>query len=201
MSDAGLFELIEAIRARDSAHALSLLAAQPALATAAFTVNGNFPKPVGAYFYTGDTALHFAANAYDNQVVSALIASGAGVRAKNRRGHEPLHLAASGVPGTPGWNPNAQVATINLLIRAGADANATYSGGVTPLHRAVRCRCAAAVETLLAHGANPSARNDAGSSAWTLAHHTTGRGGSGSPEAKAEQARILVLLAPYADAA
>jgi len=201
VSDAGLFELIEAIRARDSARALSLLAAQPALARAAFTVNGNFPRPIGAYFYKGDTALHFAANAYDTEVARALIAAGADVRARNRRGHEPLHLAASGQPDQPGWNPTAQTATIRLLIAAGADANATYSGGVTPLHRAVRCRCAEAVKALLAHGANPKARNEAGSSAWKLAHHTTGRGGSGSPEAKAEQAEILAILAPFADAA
>ncbi len=194
MSDASLLDLVNAIRARDTAGALAILAASPQLAKAAFTSNGNFKFPVGSYYYIGDTALHFAANAYDEKVASRLIAAGADVRAGNRRGHEPLHLAASGEPNSPRWNPSAQAAVINLLIDAGADPNATYSGEVTPLHRAVRCRCARAVEALLDRGANVRAKNKAGSTAWVLAQHTTGRGGTGSPQAKTQQAMILELL-------
>jgi hypothetical protein len=66
--------------------------------------------------------------------------------------------------------------------------------GATPLHRAVRTRCAEAVRALLDHGANPAIRNKNGSTALNLALHTTGRGGSGSPEAKAQQQAILLLL-------
>jgi len=65
---------------------------------------------------------------------------------------------------------------------------------VAPLHRAVRNRCSAAVEALLSAGADPRLQNDSGSTASDLARWTTGRGGTGSSEAKAEQQIILDLL-------
>ena len=43
--------------------------------------------------------------------------------------------------------------TVLRLIVAGADPNAVDLGGVTPLHRAVRNRCADAVSALLEGGA------------------------------------------------
>lgn len=95
----------------------------------------------------------------------------------------PLHLAAVGGPNSPRWNPPAQSATIACLINAGADPNAKNKDGTTPLHRAVRTRCAEAVRTLLEHGADPAIRTKNGSTARHLALYTTGRGGSGSPEA------------------
>jgi hypothetical protein len=67
-------------------------------------------------------------------------------------------------------------------------------GGVTPLHRAVRNRCAAAVQALLAAGADRRRKNGSGSTPAQLAKVTSGRGGTGSPEAKAQQAEILRLL-------
>jgi ankyrin repeat protein len=66
--------------------------------------------------------------------------------------------------------------------------------GVAPLHRAVRTRCTAAVKALLEGGANVSARNKSGSTPWLLATLNTGRGGTGSPQAKAQQAEIVRLL-------
>ncbi|MEO8267942.1 MAG: ankyrin repeat domain-containing protein [Ilumatobacteraceae bacterium] len=72
---------------------------------------------------------------------------------------------------------------------------APASGGVTPLHRAVRNRCTPTVRALLAAGADPHQRSDSGSTAFTLAEWTTGRSGSGSVEAKQEQANIVGLLA------
>jgi hypothetical protein len=99
-----------------------------------------------------------------------------------------------GIPGSPAWNPQAQAATIAYLIEAGADPNTVDRGGVTPLHRAVRTRCAAAVEALLRVGADPRRSNKRGSLPITLAMQNTGRGGTGSPEAKAEQREIVRLL-------
>jgi hypothetical protein len=68
-------------------------------------------------------------------------------------------------------------------------------GGTTPLHRAVRNRCAAAVKELLERGADPRRKNGSGSTPAQLAKLTTGKGGSGAPEAKVQQAEILRMLA------
>ena len=48
---------------------------------------------------------------------------------------------------------------------------------------------------LLDGGADPTLKNKRGSTAMKLAIWTTGRGGSGSPRARAEQLRIIELLA------
>jgi ankyrin repeat protein len=87
-----------------------------------------------------------------------------------------------------------QAATIAILIEAGADPNSLDKSGVAPLHRAVRTRCAAAIEALLEGGADACARNKSGSTPLLLASQNTGRGGSGSPEARAQQEEILRLL-------
>lgn len=187
--------LVQAIAGGDTGIVSRLLAASPELATAALT-NGatrRSPKP----YYTGDTALHVAAAAYQTDVVQKLIALGADIHARNRLGATPLHYAAVGLPGSPAWNPKAQVETIALLIRAGADPNAVNKNGVMPLHRAVRTRCAAAVKALIAGGADPLARNENGSTPMLLATLNTGRGGSGSPEVRAQQQEILHLLAGH----
>ncbi len=151
-----------------------------------------------AQLYAGDTALHVAACAYDSRIAAQLVAAGADVRARNRRGGEPLHAAVTGVPGSSNWNPQRQADVIRSLIEMGADPNAPAVGGVTPLHRAVRNRCSAAVQALLDGGADVRRTNDSGSTALTLAQWTTGRGGSGSPEARVEQDVIVRMLAAAA---
>ncbi len=174
-----------------------MLERSKSLATASFPdlmPGTNFLEEIGHHIYSGDTALHFAAASYRAEMAERLIAAGARVRAKNRRGSEPLHAAAFGSPGSPRWDPAAQEATIVTLIRAGADPNAQNKDGATPLHRAVRTRCSNAVRVLLRLGADAAIRNKHGSTAMQLALHTTGRSGSGSVEAKAEQEKILLIL-------
>jgi ankyrin repeat protein len=144
--------------------------------------------------YEGDTALHAAAFSYDVEIAQTLAALGADVRARNRRGAEPLHAAVLGGPGAPRWNPAQQRSMILCLVDLGADPNATAKGGATALHRAVRNRCSAAVDALLSAGADPRALNDRGSSPTDLSQHTTGRGGVGTSAAKAEQRIIVDLL-------
>lgn len=196
-----LRQLVQAIVADKAELAGRLLRASPDLAQAraAFgatrqTAEEFFYPEILHYMYQGDTALHMAAAAYRRTIAEALIAAGADVRARNRRGAEPIHYAADGGPDSPAWNPQAQAATIECLIAAGADPNAVDDSGVAPLHRAVRARCALAVQALLAHGADPRAANGKGSSPMLLASRNTGRGGTGSPAAKAQQAEILRLL-------
>ncbi len=202
VDDGALIGLMRAISSGDTEVASQLLAATPELAVARLVATGAtraaaeefFLRERGVSMYKGHTALHVAAAAYDIAFARALVGAGADVSAKNRRGAEPLHEAVSGGPGSDAWNPRRQAAMVTCLIDAGADPNAVASGGVTPLHRAVRNRCAAAVRALLDAGADPHRTNDNGSTAIMLTDWTTGRGGSGSPDAKAEQAKIRSML-------
>jgi ankyrin repeat protein len=83
---------------------------------------------------------------------------------------------------------------IEYLLSIGADPNSVDSSGVAPLHRAVRTRSLPAVRALLDGGANPRLPNKTGSTPLHLAVQTTGRGGSGSPQAREQQAGIVRLL-------
>ena len=186
---------MRAIGAGDRALALSLLDATPLLATARLErADEFFVAERHAQVYAGDTALHAAAFSYDLPVARELLRRDADVAARNRRGAEPLHAATIGAPGSAVWDPRGQRAIITWLVESGADPNAAAAGGVTPLHRAVRNRCSAAVDALLEAGADPRRTNDHGSTALDLAGWTTGRGGSGSPAARAEQRTIIDLL-------
>jgi ankyrin repeat protein len=199
--DEGLRRLIAAIVVNDEPTVATLLRATPELASARTVVAATrahareyyYPE-IGHYLYAGDTALHMAAAGYRTPIIQQLLGTGAEVTARNRRGAQPLHYAADGNPASCAWNPTAQAETVTALIDAGADPNATDKSGVAPLHRAVRTRCAAAVAALLIRGADPHRPNRSGSTPLQLAHWTTGRGGSGSPEAKAQQADIVRLL-------
>ena len=194
-------DFVDVIVSGDSVTAIRLLNASPQLAKQR-AVGGatrqapkqNFFDQILHYVYEGDTALHMAAAAFQALVVEKLIAKGADVRARNRRGAEPLHYAADGGPGSPAWNPSAQAKIIATLIRAGADPNAADKSGVAPLHRAVRNRCAAAVKALVDAGADARAPNKNGSTPILLATQNTGKSGSGSVEATAQQEEILRYL-------
>jgi hypothetical protein len=200
--DRELLALMRAIAApAGNVTAVARLRAEPRLAVAALeagatrsTSDDFFFAEHGTYVYAGDTALHVAAFAYDVDTARALLAAGAGVRARNRRGAEPLHAAANGGPDASTWDPSRQAAMVEHLVAAGADPDATAADGVTPLHRAVRNRCSAAVRTLIAAGADVHRPNARGSTPLALARTTTGRSGSGSPAARREQARIVELL-------
>lgn len=142
----------------------------------------------------GDTALHVAAAAHRSEVAELLLARGAHVRARNRRGAEPLHYAADGRPGDPSWDPAAQRDVITLLIQGGAFPDAMNKDGVAPLHRAVRTRSSSAVSALIANGADPRLKNKSGSTPLHLAVQNTGKSNSGSDAAKHEQRLVIALL-------
>jgi len=205
--DSALMSLVRAIAAGKAAAASQLLAASPALATARLANGATrqrskpyFLDEIAHYVYAGDTALHVAAAAYRHAFVRKLVAAGADVRAKNRRGAEPLHYAADGIPGSPHWNPRAQAATVASLIAAGADPNAADKSGTRPLHRAVRTRCATAVRALLEGGADARRKTKGGSTLMYLATENTGRGDTGLAEAKVQQEEIVRLLTRHDEA-
>jgi ankyrin repeat protein len=194
-------ELVRAIAADEVDTVSRMLAATPGLATAAVAGGATrsdaatyYLDEINHYVYSGDTPMHVAAAAHRPELVRVLLELGADVDARNRRGAQPLHYASDGVPDSDTWDPVAQAAVITALIAAGADPNAKDKSGVAPLHRAVRTRCGPAVRALLEGGAHPELENKSGSTPMQLAAQTTGRGGSGSAEAKAQQAIIVALL-------
>jgi ankyrin repeat protein len=199
--DAALMALVRAIVSGDDLTVRRLLDGSGVLAAARLGEGATrqaseqfFLAEISHHLYAGDTALHVAAAGYRTEIARLLVARGADVGATNRRGAQPLHYAADGAPGSRRWNPGAQADTVFCLIAAGADPNAGDKGGATPLHRAVRTRCAAAVKALLDGGADARLPNRAGSTPMQLANLTTGRGGTGSPAAKEQQAEIVRLL-------
>src|SRR5207237_10541961 len=111
--------------------------------------------------------------------------------AMNQRHSGPLHYAEDGYVSGPAWDAKRQVQTIRCLLDAGADVNAQDKNGASPLHRAVRTRCAAAVRCLLEAGGDPSLKNKPGSTPFHLAVQNTGRGGSGAAVAIAAQRQII----------
>jgi len=199
--EALVHRLFTAISAGNRSAVSGLLQRSPALARAATTRGATRGDPTSWFFerihhyaYAGDTALHLAAAAHAPEIARELLARGASVEARNRRGAQPLHYAADGSPDATHWDPVAQSAVIRLLVEAGADPDSTDRSGVTPLHRAVRGRCASATGALLETGADPRGRNGSGSTPLHLAVQPTGRGGSGSAACRAQQAEIIALL-------
>jgi ankyrin repeat protein len=202
--DGALFALLRAIAQRDREDIASALEDAPGLATAAMHTAASRADPdtyfldaIRHHVYAGDTALHIAGAAHDRATAEMLVGRGGAVRARNRRGAEPLHYAVDGAPGAPHWDPDAQRSVVEYLIEVGADPNARDAGGVAVLHRAVRTRCSEAVRALLEHGAEVRTKNTSGSTPLHLAVQNTGRSNSGTDASKEEQRRIIEILLQY----
>jgi uncharacterized protein len=95
----------------------------------------------------GSTALHWAAQGDDLEMLGVLLDAGASPRAATRFAVTPLELAAA----------NGSAAAIERLVQAGADPNAASREGQTPLMTAALNGRADAVRALLAHGAHVDA--------------------------------------------
>jgi ankyrin repeat protein len=125
--------LINAVKAADKTRVRSLLDQR---------VDVNAPQA------DGTTALHWAAERDDLEMVEQLIRAGANVKAANRYGVAPIWLA--GV--------NGSAAVIEMLLKAGAAANTVLPEGETVLMTAARTGKVDAVKVLLDHGAEVNAR-------------------------------------------
>jgi hypothetical protein len=185
-------ELLAAIVDDDRGTAKRLLRRDAALATCRVVEARLFESGIMHWLYVGDTALHLAAAGHRAPIVGILLAAGADPNAAmNHRGSGPLHYAADGYVNSPAWDAKRQVSTIRRLLDAGADFSAQDHNGATPLHRAVRTRCAAAVKVLLDAGGDPTMMNKPGSTPFHLAVQDTGRGGSGAEVARRAQRQII----------
>jgi ankyrin repeat protein len=184
--------LLKAILDDDEEKVGGLIKRDPALVSSPVETPRLYESKIYHWIYSGDTALHLAAAGYRTKIVATLLKAGADANAsKNHRRSRPLHYAADGTPDIPNWDARRQVKTLNLLLDAGAQIDAQDLNGATPLHRAVRTRCAAAAHFLLQSGCDPLIRNKSGSMPFHLAVQTTGRGGSGEEKAKRAQREII----------
>ncbi|HEY6507681.1 MAG TPA: ankyrin repeat domain-containing protein [Vicinamibacterales bacterium] len=96
----------------------------------------------------GSTALHWAVERDDIEIVDLLLRSGARVAARTREGVTPLRLAAI----------NGSAPMLDRLLKAGADPNAALtSGGDTALMMAARTGKPDAIRVLSEAGANVNA--------------------------------------------
>ena len=197
METSSFLEFVRLVVAGDVDKVFRRLRSDSALATMASPSGATrqdatdyFFTEISHYIYEGDTALHMAAAAFSRPISEILVSHGADCRARNRRGAEPLHYASDG--NRP--EPEVQAEVIEYLISIGADPNALDMSGVTPLHRAVRRLSLAAVRALLDGGAKPQQPNKSGSTPLHLAVQSTGASGSGSDEARRQQAEIIKLL-------
>ncbi len=119
---------------------------------------------------TGTTPLLRAAKALDAPAVRLLLARGADVTLPNARGVTPL-MAAAGMGSvdadTRGFYLSEDVEqrairTLQLLLDAGGDVNASDPRGLTPLHEAARWGWNDVVQFLVANGADLLARDSRG---------------------------------------
>lgn len=185
-------DLLAAILADNRLRVGKLLKANKQLAIETIPAARLYESPISHWIYAGDTALHLAAAGHRVEIVQRLIAAGADPNAaQNHRCSGPLHYAADGCITGPDSDAERQASTIEVLLAAGATINAPDKNGATPLHRAVRHRCAAAVKCLLQAGADPTLKNKPGSTPFHLAVQNTGCSGSGEELARAAQRQII----------
>lgn len=184
--------LLTAIVNDDRPTIKQLLKSDAGLATRLVERDTLYDDQIVHWLYSGDTATHLAAAGYRVAIVQMLLNAGADPNsALNRRRSRPLHYAADGYITGPSWNATRQVKTLSCLLDAGAAINARDNNGATALHRAVRTRCAAAVQHLLRAGSDPTISNNPGSTAFHLAVQHTGRGGTAEDAAKIAQRQII----------
>jgi hypothetical protein len=117
----------------------------------------------------GDTPLHLAARALEEEWVGLLLGAGADVHARNNAGDQPLH-AACGSYLMPDRLDRGVGCSAGLIARAllerGADVNARGAGGKAPAHHAAASEEPKVVRLLVEEGADLFAVDGAGRDVW-----------------------------------
>jgi ankyrin repeat protein len=174
---------------------------------------GNSGRFADEIITTGATPLLRAAGAQDKAAVRLLLDHGARVDVPNVMGVTPLMAAAGlGMEPSPRFNPDAadvqdrSIATLEMLVAAGADVNARITdvksttarmgrgsslperGGQSALFGAVQWGWPRVVQYLIAHGAKADAVDDRGVSPLDAA---SGKAGSDDNHPSNEVAKIL----------
>ena len=184
--------LLTAIVEDDRRAVKALLKADGGLAARLIRKPKLYDSKIFHWIYAGDTALHLAAAGYRIEIVRLLLTIGANPNAAtNHRRSTPVHYAADGFISSPAWDSKRQVETIRCLLEKGADIHSQDKNGATPLHRAVRTRCAAAMRFRLRAGSDQALKNKSGSTPFHLAVQNTGRGGTGAAAAVSAQREII----------
>jgi ankyrin repeat protein len=124
--------LVDAVKSGDRTAALALLQQK---------VNVNTPEP------DGTTALHWAVQKDDLDLVDRLIKAGANLNARNDYGSTPMSEAAI----------NGNVAILDRLLKSGANVESPNADGQTALMIIARTSNVEAAKLLLSHGANVNA--------------------------------------------
>lgn len=119
------------------------------------------PAMTSAYSPDGFTGLHLAVFFGWPDIARRLISAGSNVLARttNALDNQPLHAAVAGS------KAEARLACTEVLVNAGAAVNERQSGGFTPLMAAAQNADTEVLRLLLAHGADPSLKDDEGRSA------------------------------------
>lgn len=124
--------LVDAVKSGDRTTALTLIQQK---------VNVNTPES------DGTTALHWAVQKDDADLVDRLIKAGANVNARNDYGSTPMSEAAI----------NGDAAVMDKLLKAGANVESPNADGMTALMIIARTNNVEAARVLLNHGANVNA--------------------------------------------
>lgn len=127
------------------------------------------PGSVASYSSDGFPPLGLAAYMGHREVVEYLLSHGADV---NQTGRNPGRFTALTGAVATRYRDVAEV-----LLRAGADPNYSYSGGLTPVLEAAAHGDLEMLELLIAHGGDASAETEQGKTAISLARE------NGHPEA------------------
>lgn len=153
-------------------HAVDALAhtRDPRIAKALIDAKVNVNGGVTLFGYA---PIHMAASGSRVEIVDLLLRSGAKVELRNERGQSALHLACQANSRDPVPQPEERaLATIRLLLRAGADCSARDRWEGTPMHYAARSFVCGpeVVRTLIRAGASPRDKDMSGATPFMAAY-------------------------------